>query len=344
MILDGKTEKDTEVIKTLGDVRQVIVFKTNKDNKIREIDTKLLGENEDSASTLVETVQPNRAAELRYKNASKAFSNKMIVDDEAVFFLMPPESDKMNTELYEIIGTQYFRNDDYYIIGGYNLGENRGMTDIVTVELKDETKANDNTSLFILDYIADAITEDGDIKQLVHGYRDGIDVEFYVESDDVFQVFRKEMQGDEEVKIPYTPVSGDILKLGFNSKNEIKIVEPIYSVAEDRMWVTNPTYENFDHVFRVVCGYMYLRDDFIGKVVLKNPNTETIQPGDFMELYNLEKFKIYRVTLDRNGKEAQKIERAAAGDVLDYVHNGTSCSRVVLHTRYGEAKTMVIYE
>lgn len=339
-VIDGEARlAEADILLRLAK-RQVLVVKINERGEVNFVDTKVTTDKENAETALIqkEAIQDN--LELRYKTSTKAFSNKMLVDDEAVFFLIPSESEADQDDLYEIIGTNYFRNDGYYKIASYYMGINKGMCDVVVVQLKNETTVGNDTSMLIVTKVTRILDNDNIEKVNIYGYQDSKSVEMMVSSQSVLDSVRDNI--DSGKIVGYTPMVGDVLKVATNSKNQINIIDPIYTRSDDKFWIaSNPSADNFDNVLRIVNGYVYLKSDTVIIATTKDP-VFGISSGDFAEYYNLEKFKIYKCY--DSGASNVRVEECSISEIYDYVHNGVDRSKVIFNTRYGEPKTMVVFK
>ncbi|MDR0406417.1 MAG: S-layer homology domain-containing protein [Clostridiales bacterium] len=328
--IDGIVTRDSAAIAAALNKRQPVGYSLNTAGEINKIDTPTMSAEENDDENIITDYEFNALATMRYKLTGRTFGNKVNIDDEGTIFLLPAEENKADEDRYSVVGTAFFSNDLYYSVGGYSFGKGRVISDIVVAQ-EIEREPDLNTQWLIVDKITKVSNGDGAEVSKIYGYENGK----YVEYTTLPETAVVTTDGKQIIR-------GDVIRVARDSKDRVTMVETIYTWKDKTRYFTpNPSAEAFDANIRFAEGFVYLRDGYNCRVVMKDSVTEPILATDLWENYNLNLFKLYICTAE--GGEISTIVKATYNDVLDYVHNGADCSRFILHTRASVPQTMVIY-
>lgn len=137
--------------------------------------------------------------------------------------------------------------------------------------------------------------------------------------------------------------SGDIVRFMLDADGYITAYNIFYDYDKDT--VINDTSDDFFSEDMTQIGYVYSKfGEFIN--ISKDLKTMTAAAKyediiDKLKQYKGTAFRIYKY--DTQAK-SDNITMASTDDLMDYIHYGEGCSKVFVHTRYGNARLLVIYQ
>lgn len=341
----------TNVLNILSNTDKVIRYQLNSEGKINSIDTVTLntqmGEGED---TLIKIYPEKEHAykKLPYKPSSRTFGGKILINDKTKVLYIPSGDDPEDKDFKIISNLDYFYNDMEPLVAGYTTKKNSAIAKLLVTyqEAGGGLEVDKEEQLAIVEKITLAISEEGEPLKKLYAYKDGILMCAYAKHTENGTII-------DNIDV------GDTIHFSVDNDNIITALDIIYDVstgvfndkADNRKTPPHFTY----NIFRVVFGSVYSMDDDIIRVIVGRKedngdliditdtspeNLELINNLDHIENYNPNYFKIY---LYDGTKSNNKVTLGGISDIMDYMNFPNEFSRVIVQTRTGESRTIIIY-
>lgn len=309
------------------------------DNQIVAIDTPYFDAEyesaDDSLRLLYTTYDDNHQVvpelRLRYKNATQTLGGRISISKDTKVFLIPSDPNASLSEWNCKIGDiGYFGSDQDMAFEAYQVEQSYGYAPVTI--MYDRISGGDG--------IIDTTINLAVIEEVVQVYNEEIQNTAYQLA--YMQNGAKKISiCDEGIDISNI-YPGDVVRLMLNADGVVIAYEKFYDYASDT--VLKGTAEDYYAEDMAMRGYVYSKYDVY--ITIAN-SLDDVMGGSYdsiadrLKHYKGDAFRIYKY--DSTGKEAE-LSIASVEDLSDYIHLGSDCSRVFIHTRYGEAKTMVIYK
>lgn len=290
-------------------VSQVVVLKTNADNKVISVDTT----ERESSEELPGLRLIEQGYTGRYKHHGRLVP-KILVGNETVIFSVPSTQSNDDRD-YTVRSKSDLQNDQFYTVDIYRYSEdNVGYEEILVI--KDKVWSLSGNNLYILvDKIVKSVNADGVPVEKLIGNRRGSDVEIF--TDDEFSLI------DTEAK------SGDLIEVKLNGQGEIEDAEIRYSYGSENRPINNAY--NAEPGLRVVYAH-----EKVGNVLRIGYNSG----ADFDEIFEVADNCI--VVYDSSAKD--KIKPGTMWDIETYDGVGDACSTVAIQTIDETPYSLVIYK
>ena len=163
---------------------QIIIYELNDNGEVASIKTTVgLSEATGSEEELVE-VYTDVSTEIRYRSASRTFTGTVsgalsLTDFSTVFCI--PQNDDAKDNSYKITNHSYLIHDAYYNasreerVTGYAFDSDPVVMDALLVYTKEASKqaVNNDTQMFLIDRVAEALTDEGELTNKLYGYYNG---------------------------------------------------------------------------------------------------------------------------------------------------------------------------
>ncbi len=132
------------------------------------------------------------------------------------------------------------------------------------------------------------------------------------------------------------PECGDVIRFNLNNAKQIIIGAIIYDESNDSFKLnTNFTNTAYNVNSRIAYASVYAKNGRILTLTAQEPSES--YPAD-AQMYFGNVFSIY--VYDRQMQTAKK---GTYDDVVDYLSAGTACSKAIVHTEWGDPKTLIVY-
>ncbi|MEG2670027.1 MAG: hypothetical protein RR957_06130 [Oscillospiraceae bacterium] len=288
---------------------QLVVLKKNSGNKVISIDTINKGTGGDDDKLLV-----TASGSHRYKRSSGNFGGKAFVTDNSKIFGVP--SDKNEEKGYGVYKPDQLINDAIYKMIAYSVDDKALLSAAVVFEATEEEGGiNDETGLAVVKNLVDILDSDGNQKKQISMLFEGTDIAKVIT--DTYKI--------EDIKI------GDTIRFGTDMSGEINKIEKIYDV-ETGMAKGNPI-GNFISCFGVTAGTVTRKGGEFITVARTN------DPSD-ISMHYATRHKIYVVNM---GLRETTVTSGNINDIKDAKLYGDEASIAVVHARFGDPKTIVVY-
>ena len=329
------------------------IYELNDDGEIKSIETAGVGYgfgDFDSGTSIRKIYDgytesgglPSQAETLTYKSATAILGGKTCLSSSAVIFEIPIPSTagaEPDEKYYKVFKRDnYVENDKEMCVQAYNSDPDAIAADAVVVYVKrgdySATAVYDDTHTWVVEDIHSALAPDGDTrKQLI--LTDGkMRTTLFAEPSAMSQI----TFGGRA----YTLRNGDIIRCDTDEENNIVACEVLYSVQSDSLSTSNPSTDSFAASFRIELCYAYkISESFLITTITDLKNAASVDE-DALENKQLRNLSSYGIVYYNS--ERKKV-LPGNGDLLKcYTRNGRDCSKMFIFDRYGEAKTLVIYD
>lgn len=305
---------------TGGSVRQPVLYTTNSDGKINHLDY-CTGTTPRNGIYVIDGF--DNSGETIYHSLDQSnFGGRLIVDDTSVIFNVPKDSKADDWENYYIEASNYFAEGDIKInFTAYGITEDNSPCAAIVVRKDGVKNVSNNSDLFVVDTITQVSADGGEMYKIT-GYMSGALRTYYADIDDLSELF-----GSDDIKC------GDVLQTRIIN-NKITKAKKLFD-ADSRSFESgqNPTQSDFENASRCVYGKVTYCDGTYIRIKLADSDTT--------EVYSLVSFKLAMV--DFTNSRAAAVCVADAGDIYDEKYYPGYASDVLIHTRKGDARTIVVY-
>ena len=303
-----------------GSVRQPVLYTTNEDGKINRLDY-CTGNTPRNGLYIIDGF--DNSGETIYHSVTQSnFGGRLIVDDTSVIFNVPKDNKADDWENYYVEASSYFGEGELKInFTAYGITDENSPCAAVIVRKDGVKNISNNSDLFIVDSISQAVA-DGEAQYKITGYMSGAIRTYYADIDDLSELF-----ASCDVK------RGDVLQTRIIN-NKITKAQRLFDAGSKTFKDgQNPTNSDFENTSRCVYGKVTYCDGTYIRIKLDGSNTE--------EVYSLISFKLAKV--DYTSARDGAVCLADASDIFDERYHPGYESDVLIHTRKGDARTVVIY-
>ena len=347
--IDGRTFKDeTDVFNALGGLDfkyQPIVYKCF-DGKINYIDTREVGDEQASDSLVKyytgysytgDGLPSEELTKLSYRTQAKMFEWKIAITADTLVCTIPDNPNAASEDDYKFRDLSFLKDDTSYCIEAYKTDEKSHFADLVVMYTKVGASAeisDTKTIISVVNKVKTFLDENDEIQYRLSFYREGAFFEFTTSEAEVIENIT--LNGEQ-----WKPSCGDVIRLETNADDKITYCELLYSRKYDILTISNPSSNSFAAVPRFQLAYVF---DKYGD----NIYTTRIKPEGRAKLEELPSdaeshaaSRYYTVLYD---SEENTLRKASSEEIIGYVNSGgAACSKVFIDDRYGNPRTLVIY-
>lgn len=358
--LDGDKLKVKDYKSTFNSlIPQVIIYKLNTAGEVNFIDTAYyideygavanLGTNESQENTLFKfydgytdnpvTHIPTPSETLQYKSSQKVFGGKVAASSATRIMNLPNDAQNADDIEYYVADVNIIGNDAKKSIRAYKRRQSAIAADVIAIYRNinnPETTAEDQ-AVTVFDKIVSVRQDDGEFYYKFSGYTGKNPVSYIVRDSDIIDSLKFK-------NAKYTLKRGDVVKVAVDIKGQMKACEVIYSHKKGEMSTANPN--NADYLattFRAMIANVYYVDknNFITTTTTLLPNTDySISQLETYETKNIDSFNI--VLYD---SENDILRTGNRDEIFGFINtNKAYSSKVFIHERKGDARTIVIYK
>lgn len=313
---------DALPIDAKGSVRQPILYILNEEGKVNWIDFST-GTTPRDGLYMIEGFT-GKSQSLYYRAGQYNFESKLLLSSSTIIFNVAKDSEPTNYDNYYIESPSYYGGDGNKTIDftAYGLTKEASPCASIIVD-KDGIKAVSNDSnLLIIDEITTSIKNDEEVYKIKgFTYSNGVST-FYATKEALDSVFGSNL-----------PKRGDIIQTR-SFGGIIKYVKDIFD------WDTktfksgiNPSSSSFDSNCRCIYGDVVYNDGSYIKV--------KVEGKDDVLAFPLSNVKI--VEIDYSHREEGIMSASKSDIIYDTENYGTHSSKVVVRTRNGDIRTIVVY-
>ena len=325
-INDKSDSVDDAASTLLGLTENIIKIKTNISGEIDRM--YVYDPINDTEKKYIQLLQDDSAPHY-WNLKQRCFDGKVTVKSDARVFAIPSDSD---VEDYRILGIDVFENDHQDTAKIYTTGDNA----YGEVLIKNSAETSVGRPVAIVKKVELALNEDNETCAKMKVFYNGAEQEYFLD-EEIDYIGRDTDSKFLSKDLIGVIGKGDVIKIGFNHKG-IKTIRHIYNYESDR-FITDTNLDEPDSSAkyrsknRCVYGYAYTNSDGLLRYT-KNLPTDASEPTD-LENALLSAFRIYIV--DQRG-----VYYGNELDIIDYKSAGASCSKVIVHTMWGDSEDIII--
>lgn len=347
----------------------VVIYKTNAEGKLNYIDTPIIGERE-SDNTVLKTFSGYRYDEatktyvqetkLTYKNKVKCFNMQILISDSTPIFVVPAsEESRGDDSYYSVKNASSLSNDGQYYIECYQTNPDSIYTDILVQYSNNASNASveENSNVAVVKAVMQG-DDDGEIKtqlQVITGGKEAIlipnDESIFHDIQGYGTYSKKDENGEIYTYSDFTV--GDVFRYSKLGNDRVGAVHMIVGTKEKRLGISGGNTKELAcqqmsddgvkyKIARFVIGNVYLKDQGTIRISWENP-----EDVDSEDVYNLETHlaKNYSViVVDTKSGRKTDVRTGSVDDILDYKTVGSEYSRVLVHTFWGDPRTIVVFD
>lgn len=328
--------------------RQVIRYKLDADENIKEIDTYNCTSAEDSASTLTKMNGTDDSMYFIASPTSRFGMNVVVNASKTKYIVVPTVGDdgKVNVngdvsddnpELYS--DTPSLKSWTYYDIEAYKCDSSTLIADIVVINQAPSVEAYD---FIMFDEVTDGLDDDGDVVKVLNGISNGSRVSLTV--------------NDACLSDALALKKGDIIQYSTNAAGDaVSAITKVFDY-ETRTFETNGSYNDRDRYWyygntsqfesqsvwqtsyhQIAKGYAYDLKDGVVSVAYTFGDA---YKGDTKLIANLvSSIGVYDSKLKRNDMYI-----GSTSDIITYKNAGTDCDMILLCSRTTNVRQIFIYK
>lgn len=335
--IKGDAKSVYSYLKTKINLPEIIIYHTSTDGKVTEVDTRILGTNEDPENSL--TAFYGNTDSQRWFNSYRLNAETLISTTASVFCV--PQKDSIEDSECAVKSVyNIFRDDWQYFADTYYERNDSGSSDAVLLKYEySELKQNKIPKSFIVSDVSEQLNKDGMIVTVLSGFADGSSASYEIPSGvDVSGV-----------------KTGDILQLFYDVNDNVAIDESgttptITKVVDiDKLysdgtvsWTKNKENPNLYESSYV--GYNFYRAEnqlsfgyanklIDGKILLWGYN-DAATPSE------VAKIEIPVILYERDTK---KVKTGSIYDVITYENSANDYSKIIYQTKGGAGRVLYVF-
>lgn len=283
---------------------------------------------------------PQQSETLTYKSNTSILGGQVSLASGAVIFEVPVGEDSDDKYYKAYKKDDYVSNDKEMCVQAYNSDSDAIAADAVVVYVQrgnyDATTVCDDTHVWVISKLYSDLDESGDERKKLELTDGKSRVTLFAEPDTLSQSIK--LNGRN-----YALKKGDIIRCDYDENNNITACSVLYSAESDEMGTSNPSTTSFAASFRVELCYAYkISESLVITTTTDLRNTETVADESTLENKQLRNLSGYGMVYYDSDK--QKVSPGNSDLLKSYIRNKNECSKMFVFDRYGEAKTLVIYD
>ena len=359
--IDGTKAKNADKVfgrlESLGINDGLIVYQTNADGRITYIDTPQKGERE-TGNTLFKTHTGYNYAngtyagigpKLTYKDKMMSFGMKVLVKGDTPIFQIPSSDIAAASEDYFAVKTAGdYTNDTQLDLDTYQLNPDSYYTDAMVVysNAASSVSVSNESNPVVVKSVYETVVDDEPMI-CIEAVSDSSVITLYPNNDEVFTNIKGRGKKDTTGTV-YTYKSfrpGDVFRYKKMPNGRVGAVEMLIGTVGERTGdgsqEKEAAYTEESNIFaqmRFACRNVYGKSDGIIKLTNKKPALVAKDEFYGLEMHKAGSYKIIYVDL-----KTKEIRKGTIDDIKGWKTNGGEYSTVLVQTRYGDARTMVVF-
>lgn len=318
------TSTDEQIIAAYTKQNKLVVYSTNADGEISEIDTVVDNPEENGKGLKISYPVQNKRYKM-YNKFSGGTENIFMYDGNLKIFNVPPNVKDENA--YST--SNLFSHDSFYNVTAYNKED--GIVPVVCNFIIGDpgdssgdggstpigTNVDSQSALAVVEKVTKAAAEDGSTTSRIYVFSNGQSRSYNVTPDRVLP----------ELKF------GDIIQYGTDFKGEISDLVVRLSASEDTAFSANSLGGSFETVYGLVYEkYSTAMDILTDATLLDNPPEGKLIPYTFSAT-------TYYIDMVE-----EEVRSGSSSDIVDYVSDPENASTVYLKAYYDKLNFIVIYK
>ena len=318
-LADGAANEYAELTKSVK-YGQVIRYKLNSQNEIKEIDTTVKTAKEDNNSLQIVT----NAQSSFFKRDGMNFGGHTLIDGDTIVFqislpMQNPEDD------VKLTSSSAFSDNITETVEGLSFTDEKIISDVIMVyKMYGSGEISANNLEMLVDECGSALSGE-DVLSTVSGYYNGSYVTYPI---------KDSASIDSELN------TGDLIRFDSNAKSEIIKITHVYRAA-DNSFAYSGTSSNaggWDVGFRVSQGYIYhTYEDAI--VFAPAESIADVTDDSKRERFNMKGVKIY--VYDKNNTRTP-VYVGSKADLRSYLKNKEKAPKVYIRSKFSNVETILV--
>lgn len=362
VLIDGRRVKKPDAIfdrlELMGVKNGLIVYQTNVDGEITYIDTASDGEGETGAR-LDKTVtgyeyNPNTDSYtasgdmMTYKDKTMSFDLKVLIKGDTPIFQIPSSNIGTAPEDYFVVKTAGdYANDNRLNLDAYQLNPDSYYSDALVVYSNSgaSLSVSEDASPVIVKQVYGAVV-DGEAMTCVDVVSDSSETTLYPNDETVFTNMKGLGMHNTEGDTYKSLQPGDVIRYRTMPNGRVGAVQVLIGTVGERTGDGSTKKEvactEDDNIFarmRFAFRYVYGQSDGLIKLSQGSPAAVTSDEFYDLETHKAGSYKMIYVDLD-----TEEIRKGTVDDIKGWKTNGGQYSAVLVQTRYGDARTMIVID
>ena len=318
----GTTEIQPRLVRFIADDKGII----------KKIDTEKRGVNETDDS-LTRTAYTADGKSYDYISVG-ILGKKIAFDKSTILFKVPKDKDAVNATEKMFSSTNLARRIDWLDteISAYTANSESGVSEVVVQKLEWSNAAPESRYNIMFEELYTALDDDGNEVERIVGRKDGVQVEYDIDSD----VSLKD-SGIEK---------GDLLILAVNAGNTVLNYKLVYDADKNIIYDNDAADAYKDNIFSCNGANYFaaqnMRFGYAASVKGSVVSMSYTNGGEVEEIYPVPSSitaTVYDSTLGDGVFYKGRIT-----DIADYDNSGVNCSRLIVYAEYGVWKSYYIYK
>mgnify|MGYP004459807425 FL=1 len=318
----GTTEIQPRLVRFIADDKGII----------KKIDTEKRGANETDDS-LTRTAYTADGKSYDYISVG-ILGKKIAFDKSTILFKVPKDKDAVNATEKMFSSTNLARRIDWLDteISAYTANSESGVSEVVVQKLEWSNAAPESRYNIMFEELYTALDDDGNEVERIVGRKDGVQVEYDIDSD----VSLKD-SGIEK---------GDLLILAVNAGNTVLNYKLVYDADKNIIYDNDAADAYKDNIFSCNGANYFaaqnMRFGYAASVKGSVVSMSYTNGGEVEEIYPVPSSitaTVYDSTLGDG-----VFYKGGITDIADYDNSGVNCSRLIVYAEYGVWKSYYIYK
>ena len=312
-------------------VPQMIRYAVNEDGRINKIDTvnHTLAESDDNA---LFCDWSGNSGTVHANTTQRKFGMKVSVNTNTKVMVVPTDMQLETAKDNQFAmsqGMSLFKFDYYYAIWSYKSNVKSEYPDILLYKNDISVLAAD-CPVMLLDKVTQAVSDEGEILDRIHGLQLGTSSAVYVKS------------GIDTCGLK----QGDLIRFALNPDGHAYDIEVLYTanteglpswkgITSGRNWYNAST--SYRQAFQLSFGYAARKGT--------NMLSWGYSGGDVIdEVCNVGSLSIPIMVYDSEANTSNRVYAGSLNDILDFETVGNKCSRIIHQTAITNSKVIVVYK
>ncbi len=318
-LADGAANENAELTESVK-YGQVIRYRLNSKNEIKEIDTTVKTAEEDNNSLQIVT----NAQMSFFKRDGMNFGGHTLIDGDTIVFqislpMQNPEDD------VKLTSSSAFSDNISETVEGLSFTDEKIISDVIMVyKAYGSGEIPTNNLEMLVDECGSALSGEN-VLSTVSGYYNGSYVTYAVK---------------DSASIDSALNTGDLIRFDSNDKSEITKITHVYRAADNSFGYsgTSSNSGGWDIAFRVSQGYIYhTYEDAI--VFAPAESIADVTDDSKRERFNMKGVKVY--VYDKNDTRTP-VYVGSKADLRSYLKDGANAPKVYIRSKFSNVETILV--
>lgn len=368
--LEETSSADDSVIERRAIEGSVVIYKLDSEGKLNYIDTPVVKENEPETALFRtftgykydEVLKTHtQATKLTYKNKTKCLNMQILLADNTPMFTVPTEKGKTFDNSYYSVknAVSSLTKDNQYYIESYQQNPDSMFADVLVRYSTGAASSSveENSNIAVVKSVIQG-EDDGVVKTQIVAVVSGKEVTLIPEEEEIFHNIKGygtyPRKDENDTIYTYSDFEvGDVFRYSNLGNGRVGAVHMIVGTKERRLGVGGTitkelacqqmSADNIKYkISRFVMGDVYIKNSGNIRITWNDPST--IQPSDVysMETHKAKDYSI--IIVDTKTGRKTDVRKGSVDDIMDYKTVTDDCSKVLVHTFWGDPRTIVVFD